>query len=278
MPDYIPSSDDWKTGAERMHKAFRALGLIESETIPKRLRIPLDDVIDELRKRTAKPRLEYCTPSDLPSRHKSAGYRKIHFTPEGIVRIAAEDAFTKAAMIVGGNSSGQAEILGELHEKVEKALVALTELTRFRRPKKEDHDACLELWPARTLLLFKGGPLPDRRESRCDLIYDLRKQLGLLVPRLDELKTLTSEDLSQLKAMGRPPNIASRAFVRRMAQSWTKLTKRPPSMDPNGAFAGFVAAAWASGVPDRPAANFDRAIGAQLRSLPALGRKARKTS
>jgi predicted HicB family RNase H-like nuclease len=253
----IPASWPHKHSAFFWAKAWlvREHELRPGKPISKKLRLPIDGVIETLNQRERSPTLADLWRGKERSPYSWARYR----LAEAFERVAAADPRMR----------GRAREFNLEFLEAAKRLSA--EATDFlSRYGSSEGSGVLSGFPK-----FSRGIPPEQTQTHYETCIWAEQGLQIFLERLHQIMSWVYADMDILNPSegGRPRLSWKHDFVAAIAELWVELTLKRPSSKPEGLFAELVDAAWRSGGADMPLVDWTEAVRMFGRGL----RKGRET-
>ncbi|HEY8381998.1 MAG TPA: hypothetical protein VIL09_07610 [Microvirga sp.] len=225
---------------------------------PTKHRLPIDDVIDQLRQRTRKPNI---TIPDASNRV----FRNLRLDgPYKLSRIHLELAISQVQSPT--EEREYADQVSDLIDDIDKACIYLLRIANrmpwkiaHRQHRAERHRRIMQAPPNEQTRSW------DEATHIWKAVTGAQRDAEKAVEDLFRLRNLVSDEYPHLELKdhlptGRIGTLWNRHFVERMANLWRQLTGHKISKDPAGLFSEFVEAAWYSYDERMPPVSFARVI------------------
>lgn len=225
--------------AALMERHAQAVDEITYIRVPHDLRLPIDDVVDQLRGRKHPPQITVFR-TNVANQHRLNAFARY--------RIAV--AFRAANRSDSRNLDiRQADTLDFINDAQALQGVALDFINKYYSPGS---------------MIPRVSKIEDRAafESYMKSVRSSRENLNLFLSHLNEITGIAYEDLASIppSRVGRPKQLWKYNFVAVISDLWFNLTGKRPSPKPSSFFIRFVEAAWLSGGDDMPEVFWEETV------------------
>ncbi len=208
----------------------------EATAVPSQLRLPLDDIVEELRHRSRSPQL-------LPEWKEPKNIKILNL----YIRYRLADCFLAVSKADPRNRDDAIEHIMDFLEHARQVQVQADKFHRTYRTGTS------------TLPTFNRGIDAEDASLRFQSALQTESYLIHFLRGLNEMMGWAYDDLDDVApARGGRPRLSWRYdFIAGLAGLWRQITSREPSYKPDGLFTRFVEAAWQSGGSDMPTVPWD---------------------